>query len=344
MRASSDPPPDPGPPSMSTPDAAIHVLGAAAIACAVAVLAIGALLRTGLAHRVLDRPNDRSMHATPIPRIGGVGVLAGLLAAAATTVASLPAPVWAALAIVAAVSAVDDLRGLPAGLRLPLHLAAAAVATAGAVAAAGWLAAAAVALAVAWMLNLYNFMDGSDALAGTMAVTGFGGYALLASLSGDTPFSAACGAVAGAAAGFLVFNRPPARIFMGDLGSTSLGLLAGAIGVLGVDRGLWSPWVPPMLFMPFLLDASATLADRALRGARVWEAHREHAYQKLNLGGFGHRRTAAVYAALMAASAAAAVAASRAGVEAVACAALAAAHGALWWRVRRDWARRAARA
>ena len=318
---------------MPSSDIAGAALAAAAIAACVAVIVLAALLASGLAQRVLDRPNERSMHAAPIPRIGGVGVLAGLVAAIALTRGALPAPAWAALATIAVVSAVDDLRGLGAGTRLVLHLTAAATV---AIATLGGHGAAAVllgALAIAWMVNLYNFMDGSDALAGSMGEVGFGACALAAAAGNYAPLAAAAAAIAGACAGFLVFNLPPARLFMGDAGSTTLGLLAGAIGAIGVERGLWSPWLPATLFMPFVFDATATLLDRARRRCRVWEAHREHAYQRLNLSGFGHRRTALAYGALMLANAAVALAARRLSLEGAAFAASLAVHASLWLAV-----------
>jgi UDP-N-acetylmuramyl pentapeptide phosphotransferase/UDP-N-acetylglucosamine-1-phosphate transferase len=308
-----------------------------ALAFAVSCGVLAGLLASGLARRVLDRPNARSMHATPTPRIGGAGIVCGSVAAIVLLQGALPWPVWAGLATVAAVSAIDDVRGLRAAQRLPLHLLAAGLVASGLAADSGWAAAIVATLAVAWMLNLYNFMDGSDALAGSMGTIGFGACALAATVRGDLQLAAACAAISGAAAGFLPFNLPPARIFMGDLGSTALGLLAGAVGVLGVERGLWSPWLPATVFAPFVLDASATLADRLVRGCRVWEAHREHAYQRLNLGGLGHRRTAAAYAALMAGSAAAALAGQALEAEGAALVGTAAVHAALWLGVRFGW-------
>lgn len=327
---------------MPTLDVAFEALGAAAIACAVAALLLAALRVTGLAQRVLDRPNARSLHGESIPRIGGLGVLAGAIAGIGATSGALPAPVWVGMSLVAAVSALDDLRGVGAVPRLALHLAGAGVVAATSLGAMGVLAAFGATLAIAWAVNLYNFMDGSDALAGTMGWTGFGALAIAAAWRGDPPLAMAAAAIAGACVGFLVHNLPPARVFMGDLGSTSLGLLAGAIGLVGVERGLWSVWLPAAVFMPFVFDATATLVDRAMRGARVWEAHREHAYQKLNLSGLGHRRTAWAYGALMAVNAAQALAAHRASAEAVGFGASLAIHAALWWVVRRAWSRREA--
>lgn len=291
--------------------AAAPAAAAAALAALVSAASIRALLASPLAQRLLDRPNDRSLHVRPTPRAGGLGVLAGLAVAASALRPDLPVGLWAALGVVATVSLVDDLRGLSAAVRLPLHLAAAtlaATATLGDVPAA-LLAASVVGLA--WMVNLYNFMDGSDGLAGGQAVFGFGAMAVAALQAGEPGLAVAAAAAVGGAAGFLVFNLPPARIFMGDVGSTSLGLLAGALGALGVARDAWSPVFPVLAFLPFVLDASLTLLDRLRRGCRIWQAHREHAYQRLNLGGFGHRRTAALYGALMAVSAAVALASDR---------------------------------
>jgi UDP-N-acetylmuramyl pentapeptide phosphotransferase/UDP-N-acetylglucosamine-1-phosphate transferase len=278
-----------------------------AAAAATSSLALAGLLRMPIARRVLDHPNHRSLHAVPTPRIGGLGVLAGLAVPLAAVRPDLPAGLWAALALLVAVSLADDLRGVPAAVRLPLHLTAAALACSSVAPqmSPAWLAL--TALATGWAINLYNFMDGLDGLAGGQAVFGFGAYGL-AAMQADAPALAlASCAVAGAALGFLRFNFPPARVFLGDAGSTALGLLAAALGLAGVVRGLWPWWFPPVAFLPFVLDASVTLALRLLGRQRVWEAHREHAYQRLSLSGLGHLRTALAYYALMAISAGVAV-------------------------------------
>jgi UDP-N-acetylmuramyl pentapeptide phosphotransferase/UDP-N-acetylglucosamine-1-phosphate transferase len=106
-------------------------------------------------------------------------------------------------------------------------------------------------------------------------------------------------ALAAAALGFLLFNFPPAKIFLGDVGSVPLGFLAGALGLQGWRDDLWPLWFPVVVFAPFIADASATLVRRALRGEKVWQAHREHYYQRLVRLGFGHRGTAYVAYALM---------------------------------------------
>jgi UDP-GlcNAc:undecaprenyl-phosphate/decaprenyl-phosphate GlcNAc-1-phosphate transferase len=153
--------------------------------------------------------------------------------------------------------------------------------------------------AIGWLTNLYNFMDGSDGLAGSMAVIGFGTYGIAAWIGGAQPLAFLSWSVAMAAAGFLVFNFPPARIFMGDVGSIPLGFLAGAIGVSGWQHDIWPLWFPAVVFAPFVVDASVTLGRRLLRGERLWQAHRLHFYQRLILSGWSHRRTLLCECALM---------------------------------------------
>lgn len=127
--------------------------------------------------------------------------------------------------------------------------------------------------------------------------------------------SASC---ATAAAAFLLFNFHPARIFMGDAGSIPLGFLAGALGWLGWQRGLWDAWFPMVVFSPFIADATITLLHRLVRGERVWQAHREHLYQRLVRLGWGHRGTALAEYALMGVCAAAALLFRKAQVHHVA--------------------------
>ncbi|GBE09575.1 putative undecaprenyl-phosphate N-acetylglucosaminyl 1-phosphate transferase [bacterium BMS3Abin12] len=152
-----------------------------------------------------------------------------------------------------------------------------------------------------WFVNLYNFMDGMDGFAGGMAVFGFGGLAVFGVLGHEPAFAALNAVVAAAAAGFLVYNFPPARIFLGDAGSPLLGYFAGVSSLWGVRLGLFAIWVPVLIFSPFIVDATVTLVRRALRGERVWEAHCSHYYQRLVRLGWGHRRTVLAEYALMAA-------------------------------------------
>ncbi|HMV34002.1 MAG TPA: hypothetical protein PKA50_17925, partial [Gemmatimonadales bacterium] len=198
---------------------------------------------------------------------------------------------------VAAISLADDRTGVRAGYRFLVHLLAAGLAVgsgpgllAGALALPAGVAIPLAVLGLVWMINLYNFMDGMDGFAGGMSLAGFGGLALLALPWGPTGYPLACTVVAAAALGFLGWNFPPARIFLGDVGSAPLGYLAG-IGILaGAGLGAFPLPCGLLVFLPFIGDASFTLARRIVAGERFWEPHRTHLYQRLVLAGWSHRR------------------------------------------------------
>ena len=245
----------------------------------------------------MDHPNARSLHETPTPRIGGLGIMAGVGAAGVWLADGALLPLLLGAFGLAAVSLLDDLRGLPVRVRFLAHF----VAAAGCLVAlglTGWALMAGT-LAAVWMTNLYNFMDGSDGLAGGMAALGFGALALAAWLGEASGLAAFSASIAAAALAFLRFNFPPARMFMGDAGSIPLGFLAAALGILGAQQQVW-PWVFPLLvFSPFIVDASVTLMRRAMRGEKVWQAHRSHYYQRVVLLGASHRQLALAAYALM---------------------------------------------
>jgi len=262
------------------------------------LLAVGWLVRRG--SFALDYPSHRSLHEVPVPRTGGLGLHAGILIGVLVVVPDLPISLAVAAATLIAVSFIEDLRGIPALWRLMFHIVSAGAFAGGVVLHAhGPVALIAATLAIAWMANLYNFMDGSDGLAGGMTLFGFGFYGSAAWIAGATQFSLLNFCIAAAAAAFLVYNFHPARIFMGDVGSVPLGFLAGSLGLLGILRDYWPWWFPPLVFSPFIVDASTTLARRTFQRKRIWEPHRDHYYQRLVQLGWGHRRTAlAEYAAM----------------------------------------------
>lgn len=259
--------------------------------------------------KLQDIPNDRSLHAVPVPRSGGIALMAGMLAGWSVY---LPVVMWWLLWPMLGlfvVSLLDDLRGLSVGKRLLAHLVAAAVLVygSGVWAQHGVATAIIVLLLTVWMTNLYNFMDGSDGLAGGMTIIGFSTLGI-ASLWVQSPTLVVLNfSVAGAAAGFLWFNFSPARIFMGDAASIPLGFLVTAMGVWGWQRLLWPYWFPMLAFAPFIVDATVTLIKRSLRGKKITEAHRDHYYQRLVRLGVGHRTTALIAYVLMAASGATAL-------------------------------------
>lgn len=266
----------------------------------IAALATFLVLRIWLGYgfrKPMDVANHRSLHVGAVPRIGGIAMLMGCVASFLAAPASHAAPLVALLAAgLSIVSAVDDWHSLPVAVRLAAHFAAAAMT----VHMLPIPIALGATLFIVWMTNLYNFMDGADGLAGGMAMIGFGAYGL-AAMSAMSPLAPDCLAIGGAAVAFLVFNFPPARVFMGDAGSIPLGFLAGAFGVLGWREGVWPVWFPVLVFSPFIVDATVTLWRRLLRGERIWQAHREHCYQRLVLAGWSHRKLALVAWVLMAA-------------------------------------------
>lgn len=273
----------------------------AVMCAALCAVVLGILLKTGLAWRLAtDIPNERSLHERPTPRVGGWGMMPVVVLAIMLLAPSL----WliaVAVAFLAAVSQIDDRHGLPARVRFAAHFVAVlALIVVYPAPVPSWCLAG-LAFLMLWLVNLYNFMDGSDGLAGGMALFGFGAYTV-AALLGPVPayeLSWACAAVAGAAGGFLFFNFHPAKIFLGDAGSIPTGFLAGALGYWGWRSGAWPIWLPALVFSPFIGDASATLIRRLLRGEKFWQAHREHYYQRMVRLGIGHAATALTWYLVM---------------------------------------------
>jgi len=272
---------------------------------------------------ILDRPNSRSLHRRVIPRTGGLAMLIAGLAGGCLTGFLLPGSganlvsLLFGLAPLGVVAVIDDWHGIRFQWRLLAHVGVAAgLAWAGYVPnplelpgfdwlLPEWIAVFFALAITVWMINLYNFMDGMDGFAGGMAVIGFATLAWLG--RADESFASVCLIVAAASAGFLVHNFPPAKIFMGDTGSTALGFLAAACSLWGSKSGLFPLWVAILVFSPFIADATVTLLRRLLRGEKVWEAHRTHHYQRLVLLGWGHRRAVLAEYALMLACAGSAV-------------------------------------
>lgn len=246
----------------------------------------------------IDVPNERSLHSMPIPRFGGIAIMTGI------TIASLALPtLWWVLTIaisLAVLSAVDDFRGLSPFIRLAGHFACSFAFSYHILAGCLFWQIVLSALCVSWMTNLFNFMDGSDGLAGGMGLLGFLVYGICAFLLQETALFIFCMSISAACLGFLCFNFSPAKVFMGDAGSVPLGFLAAAIGIIGTLNGIWGIWLPIVVFSPFIVDATVTLMKRMLRGERLWVAHKQHYYQRLIQMGISHKRTAFLYYTTMA--------------------------------------------
>ncbi len=289
-------------------------LGALFVSFALTGLALIVLRRRG----ILDHPNPRSSHTRPTPRGGGLAVMAtvalGWLAVtalaeradgsaldrggpAATTVLGIGL-------VLALLSWLDDLKDLPLGFRLGVQ---------GLAVAAGvvmlpneglvfgglvplWADRTLAAFAWIWFVNLYNFMDGIDGLSAVeTASIGIGLCLVVILVDGDSGLAAEALVVAAAMLGFLWWNRPPARIFLGDVGSVPLGFLVGWLLLSLAAAGQWA--AAALLPAYYLADATMTLLLRLGRGAPVWRAHAEHFYQHAARA-VGHARVAGVVAAL----------------------------------------------
>lgn len=284
----------------------ILATGTALATSAMVWLVRGQLLR----HDILDRPNARSSHDVPTPRGGGIGIMSVLLPvwiAIAFAVPSEPGITarWviplAAIAL-ASISWIDDLRTLGALPRLGVQL---VTAIAGVLVLPGpvfqgllpaWLDATIAAIGWIWFVNLFNFMDGIDGITAVEALGIGGGIALLGFLVVDSQTALAWHGlvIAAAAAGFLVWNWHPARIFLGDIGSIPLGYLLGWLLLsLAVSGHLQAAIILPLYY---LVDATITLLHRLKRGEKVWRAHREHYYQKAVQNGRSHAQVSGAVA------------------------------------------------
>lgn len=259
-------------------------------------LLTGVIRRYALWRSVLDIPNARSSHSVPTPRGGGVAIVCVYLLALTVLWQSgeVAGRFYLALAgaglLVAVIGFVDDHRHIPARWRLCGHFAAAVwalcwlgglpVIVVGSVAVgAGWVLLPVALLYLVWLLNLYNFMDGIDGIAGTEAIVVCLAMSVIYAIGGHAEASVAPLLLAVAAAGFLVWNFPPAKIFMGDAGSGFLGISLGVLSLQGAWHDPAYLWAWIILLGVFIVDATVTLVRRLLNGEKVYEAHRSHAYQ-----------------------------------------------------------------
>jgi len=267
---------------------------------------VGLLRQMALRAGMLDVPNARSSHASPTPRGGGLAiVIVTMVAAAAEAIlargAMVDSLVWlVGGGLVALAGFLDDLHGLSAIKRLGFHFSAAALLLlangglpalpwpGGAIELGifGWIIGA---VAIVWSINLFNFMDGIDGLAAAQAIFVVGSFAWLQGSDAGGGASLPLLALAGAATGFLVWNFPPARIFMGDVGSGFVGFALAAGALLTARHAPTTLWTWLVLNGVFVADATVTLVVRLVRGQRIYEAHREHLYQRLSRRWQSHR-------------------------------------------------------
>lgn len=269
--------------------------------------------RWAVSLRLLDVPTDRSMHSKVTPRGGGAAIVAVTWLGIGVAIALGKRPEWTVLAgylagsiVIVGVSLADDVFTLPSGIRLAAHFTGGAVTVAGLVVGSRWFPGGGLAwivlpAAVLWaagLINAYNFMDGIDGLAAVQGVVAGLGWAALGYI-GHLPWLALLGLlVAGGCVGFLVHNWPPAKIFMGDVGSAFLGFTFAFITLAALSQSAQVAVVGVLLLWPFIFDTSFTLVRRLMRGENVLVAHRSHLYQRLVLAGWSQPSVTFLYVLL----------------------------------------------
>jgi len=269
------------------------------VAFLVAVVATGAMRHYAVQRNLIDIPNLRSSHALPTPRGGGVAIVFAffiatcLLASLGLIDAKVSGAILVGGGAMALVGFLDDRLHLTASVRFGVHLAAAVwvVFLLGGISERDlanwglhglWAGRLIAVLTLIWVANLFNFMDGLDGIAGSEAVFVSGAGAWLNwREGGETGLTAAMACLAATCLGFLRWNWPPARIFMGDVGSGFLGFSLAVLGLTASQRGMLPIEIWAILGGVFLVDATVTLVRRLARGDRWFEAHRTHAYQTL---------------------------------------------------------------
>jgi len=271
------------------------MIGGLILAPLASALLCGLWLRLARRGSWLDHPGHRSSHTRVTPSSGGVGIILALLlsvAVAASGGVSWAEAYWLLLGlalVLMLVGMADDRCNLPATLRLVVYGLCCVVLVwrlqpglTPHAAIPAWLLWPLLAAGLLWLLNLYNFMDGIDGIAALQCFLAAGSAALLGLLGGAPEFALFCALLALCQLGFLYWNWPPARLFMGDAGSIPIGFLLGGLALHGASSAVLPLGCWLVLLAGFITDASWTLVTRGLRGASLMEAHREHAYQRLS--------------------------------------------------------------
>jgi Fuc2NAc and GlcNAc transferase len=279
------------------------------LAAFLTLILVRPLRRFLVARGLVDRPDSRRTHVTPTPRGGGLAMTAGLCLAA-LLLAIHHEQAWGILVLMVALAGLgwlDDQHDLEVRWRLLVQclIAVALVWWIGVPALIQfgpltleleWLWWILAVVAVIWLINLHNFMDGSDGLAAAQGVWCGLAFGVAFALAESWFETALALSLSGVCLGFVFWNRPPARIFMGDTGSVLLGGTVAWLALSGAQSGTVSVWLSLIICSLFVVDATATLLRRVLSGERWYTPHRSHAYQRLIVSGWSHGRVLALYA------------------------------------------------
>jgi UDP-GlcNAc:undecaprenyl-phosphate/decaprenyl-phosphate GlcNAc-1-phosphate transferase len=267
------------------------------------------LLNSTFSDTFNDEPNHRSLHTVPTPRIGGVGIMMSVATVALVNILS-EVPIRPSLNITLCcyfslflVSWLDDFRSLSVNLRLMAQLLVSCVWVClvepndlpSIPSIPRWSIYILVVFGLVWSMNLFNFMDGSDGMAGSMAFIGFSAYLICIFVKGVPNAEPPLAGLAGAFFAFLFFNWPKASIFLGDCGSIPIGFIAAGIGIIGASLHWWGKLFPLLLFSMFWIDATVTLIIRIYQRKRFWKSHNEHWYQKAIRAGASHKKVVLIH-------------------------------------------------
>lgn len=289
------------------------LFGLALVAGAASTALTGMVRAFAIRHQLLDTPNERSSHTTPTPHGGGLAVLVasilGMGIGVATNIVDAREAITlgAGMLALGTVGWIDDTKGSLPGIRLAVQIVVACFTlymlgglpeirlgtNTYVIGPTGYVLGV---LGIVWSINLYNFMDGIDGFAGSQAVIIFGTVSILSLYRGNPSTAAVAAILAAACVGFLIWNWPPAKIFLGDVGSGSIGYLVCGLAISSENHRSVPLFVFAILGAVFIADATVTLVRRVRRGVRTIEAHRDHTYQRLAQS-FGSHRPVTVGAA-----------------------------------------------
>jgi len=288
---------------MKSPFFIILVAGSLPLSCLFTYL----VRQYAIKQRILDIPNERSSHSIVTPRGGGLAIVATFVLAVVFIAILGLISINAAIALVggglliAAVGWADDKKSVSPPWRLAVHFLAAIWALywlggftridmGFTMIHLGWAGSVIAAVGIVWLINLYNFMDGIDGIAGTEAISVALGAGVLLFWGGSTGLAWVCLTLAMAVGGFLVWNWPPAKIFMGDVGSGFLGFTFAVLALWSENAGAVPFIIWLLLLGVFIIDATITLIKRMSKGEKLYEAHRSHVYQLAVQAGYSHKQ------------------------------------------------------
>ena len=295
----------------------LQILGVGFLALALSYFGVAALRRWAERRRILDIPNERSSHTLPIPRGGGIAIV--FFSLMGFIILWLFNPIWpfsvfltylVGSLIIAGVSWMDDLRSLPNRIRFSAHAIVSLLLLIGVgywnvvnlpivgQLHLGWVGVPITFLWITGLTNAYNFMDGIDGIAGGQAVVAGLGWAVLGWMIDEQLICVFGLLIATTSLGFLGHNWPPARIFMGDVGSAFLGYTFAALPIIVTQKDPRFAMIGIILVWPFVFDTTFTFLRRLRGGENVFAAHRSHLYQRLVIVGYSHRFVTLLYIGL----------------------------------------------